>query len=106
MCKWTYKRIVDSVKEYFVSLFPRKSVSQGQTDVSDLILAACESKYLKEIIVPLLELESFHRKSLICSILFELEMKGAPEHVLRSIRMLQDDEIARISLSILQNRRS
>ena len=59
-----------------------------------LIMAAKDDKGFRDQITAILSLASFHRRSLLNTLLQTLRMKQAPEELIRSVGYLLDDEVA------------
>lgn len=78
-----------------------KTVGENEEFVS-LILAARQDSELRNRLVSILSLASFHRRSLLNTFLHELRMKQAPDSLVNAITCLLDDAVAAEALAAIQ----
>jgi len=66
-----------------------------------LVMAAADDRRFKDQLTAILTLPSFHRRSLLNTLLQEMQMKQARPALIRAVRFLLDDAVAAKALEIL-----
>lgn len=87
--------------------FIKSIFAHNKRDPSDsfiqLLQIAKDDKSIRDIILYILSLDTFNRESFLKTWLNELNMKGAPNELIRAIEPLLSDDVAKKLLKMLKD---
>lgn len=90
------------LKSIFRKVFPKKtgSPSENPTFIRLVQLMQKDPKF-REVILLIINLDSFNRSSMINTLIHEQKLKGVPEEHLATLKFLADDDICKKIKSLL-----
>ncbi|MCK4797651.1 MAG: hypothetical protein KAT05_09730 [Spirochaetes bacterium] len=79
----------------------KKYITENEAFIT-LIEIAKEDKKIKNMLLPILRLDHFNRKSVLNTYISKMKLKNAPKNFTEAISYLLDDEIANKVLEIIE----